>query len=226
MMITMTMTVSESAAPTLLFVDDISALCRCCQLPQTHNSFRSHRQHAAYRTRIPATTTSASGSARREPVMDRTTTMWVSPCHPFSFLSIPPSLLPLPCMVLCCESVYAQRALANTSSFQTPDYPLVCCHHGRAQVPISRLAPRTPARHVLEDALSLLPNSLLILAPECLFRRISTSILYMLFVRRVGVFESCVTRSSRFWLSLVGFGADARIACWVLSIFSKVAQLA
>ncbi|KAI0265772.1 hypothetical protein BGY98DRAFT_1032980, partial [Russula aff. rugulosa BPL654] len=61
----------------------------------------------------------------------------------------------------------------------TPDYPLVCCHRGRAQVPISQLAARTPARHVLEDALwTLLSNSLLILAPTCLFRHISTSMLY------------------------------------------------
>ena len=49
--------------------------------------------------------------------------------------------------------------------------------------------------------------------------------LYMSFIRRVGVFESCVIRSSRFWFSLVGFGAETCIAYWVLSIFRKVAQL-
>jgi hypothetical protein len=116
-----------------------------------------------------ATTTRAGGDARREPVMDRTTTMQVSPCHPFfSFLPLLALLNPLPCMVLCCENVCARRTLANPSfSFQTPDYPLVCCHCGHAQVAISWLAPRTPVRHVLEDALPLLSNSLpiLIFAP-------------------------------------------------------------
>jgi hypothetical protein len=147
---------------------EISALCWCSQLPQTHNTLRLHRQHAACRIRIPATTTRADGNARREPVMDRTTTMRVSPCHPFSFLSILPFLLPLPCMVLCCENLCARKTLANPSFFfQTPDYPLVCCHCGHAQVAISWLAPRTPVRHVLEDALPLLSNSLpiLIFAP-------------------------------------------------------------
>ena len=65
-----------------------------------------------------ATTTRAGGSARREPVMDRTTTMRVSPCHPFfSFLLLLPFLIPLPCMVLCCEHVCARRTLANPSFF-------------------------------------------------------------------------------------------------------------
>ncbi|KAI0263146.1 hypothetical protein BGY98DRAFT_1103975 [Russula aff. rugulosa BPL654] len=42
-----------------------------------------------------ATTTHGGDDARREPVMDRTTTMRVSPCHPFSFLPLLPFLLPL-----------------------------------------------------------------------------------------------------------------------------------
>ena len=127
-----------------------------------------------------ATTTRASGDARREPVMDRTTKMRVSPCHPvFSFLPHLPFLIPFPCMVLCCEYVCARKTLANPSFFfQTPDYPLVCCHCGHAQVAISRLAPRTPVRHVLDDALPLLSNSLLILAPTSLIRHILTSTLY------------------------------------------------
>ena len=106
------------------FVDvEISALCWCCQLPRTHNTLRSHRQHAAYRTRIPATTTRAGGDARRERVMDRTTTMWVSPCHRFSFLSVLPFLLPLPCVDLCCESVCTWRTHANTSFFSDTGLP-------------------------------------------------------------------------------------------------------
>ena len=131
-----------------------------------------------------ATTTRAGGDARREPVMDRMTTMRVSPCHPFlSFLPLLPFLLPpsSPVYGPVLRKVCARKILSNPSFFfQTPDYPLVCSHCGHAQVAISRLAHRTPVRHVLEDALPLLSNSLLILAPTSLslFRHILTSTPY------------------------------------------------
>ena len=128
-----------------------------------------------------ASATRASGDARREPVMDRTTTIRVSPCHPFfSFLPLLSLLNPLPCMVLCCENVCARKTLSKPSFFfQTPDYPLVCCHCGHAQVAISWLAPRTPVRNVLEDALPLLSfTPHLHLRPHVLFRHILTSTPY------------------------------------------------
>ena len=56
-------------------------------------------------------------------------------------------------MLLCCESVFTLRALANPSfSFLGTGYPLVCCNRGAAQVLIAQLARRTPARPVLENA--------------------------------------------------------------------------
>ena len=150
-----------------------------------------------------ATTTRAGGDARREPVMDRTTTMRVSPCHPFfSFLPLLPFLLPLPCMVLCCENVCARKTLSKPSFFfQTPDYPLVCSHCG-------------PSPSCDLPACTSNPCA------TCLGRRASTSIQFtphacphvplqtyldfntiLSFVRRVRVFESCVIRTSQFWIS-------------------------
>ncbi|KAI0263144.1 hypothetical protein BGY98DRAFT_697961 [Russula aff. rugulosa BPL654] len=173
----MTALVNESAVPTL----STSRFSTLLVLPTPANPqhFRSHRQHAAYRTRIPATTTRAGGSARREPVMDRTTTMW------------------------------------------TPDYPLVCCHRGRPSPDLPACASNA-ARHVLKTRFHFFHHT----RPRVPLQTYLASMLYMSFIRRVGVFGSCVKRSSRFQFSLVGFGADTCIACWVLSIFWKVAQLA
>jgi hypothetical protein len=71
----------------------------------------------------------------------------------------------------------------------------VCCHRGRAQVPISWLAPRTPARHILEDALPLLFNSLPILPHLPLQTYLDFNGIY------------------------VGLGTVACIGCWVFLIF-------
>ncbi len=80
---------------------------------------------------------------------------------PFPFF---PSSFPLPCMISCCESVCTRRTLINPfSSFQTPDTTHLCAAIMAVPIPISRLPPRTHARHVLEDTLPLLSDSLLIL---------------------------------------------------------------
>jgi hypothetical protein len=171
MMITMTMTAPVNESTLINSHDFVHRDFRTLLMLPTpadpqHSPFVSL---ACMQDSNTATTTRAGGDARRKPVMDRTTTMRVSPCHPFfSFLPLLPFLIHLPCMVQCCENVCARKTLANPSfSFQTPDYLLVCCHCGHAQVAISWLAPRTPVRHVLEDALPLLSNSLpiLIFAP-------------------------------------------------------------
>ena len=70
-------------------------------------------------------------------------------------------LLPLPCvMVPCCESV-CDRSTLTDPVFFFPDTgcPPARRHRGAAKVPISRLAPRTPARPVLENAPPFLPVS-------------------------------------------------------------------
>jgi hypothetical protein len=97
-----------------------------------------------------AATTATGTGGRREPGTDRTTTTRVSsnagaPTPSFPFL--------LPCMVPCCESVCDRWTLANTFFF-FPDTgcPLACRYRDTAKVPISRLAPRTPARPVLQNA--------------------------------------------------------------------------
>jgi hypothetical protein len=122
-------------------------------------------------------------------------------------------------MISCCESVCTRRTLADPSFFfSRTGYPLVCCHRGRAQVPISLLAPRTPALHVLEDALPLVSNSLLAIALVPLKTYLDFNAICMSFLRRVGVFESCVTPD----ISILVFvsGADAScIECWALSIY-------
>jgi hypothetical protein len=133
------------------------------------------------------TTTRAGGGALREPVMDQTTTKRVSRSAyatqvPCSFLTLLPFLLPLPCMVSCCESVSTSRTLANPSFFfSETGYPLVCRHRGRAQALISRFAPRTPALHVSEDALLLLSNSLLIVAHVPLQTYLDFNVIYIVY---------------------------------------------
>ena len=104
-----------------------------------------------------ATSIHASGCVRREPVVDLTAVMWVS-CSAYAthFPSFPPS---------------------------APMYGPVLrkCLHLKDS-PIPQLAPRTPARHALEDVLPLLPNLLLILAHMTL--HVSTSVLYTSLIRR------------------------------------------
>jgi hypothetical protein len=179
-MITMTMT-----APTL----PTSRFPHTARVASSHESTSIVIMHDTN----TATFLRASGCVRREPVIDLTMMMWVS--RSARAIHSPSFLLPLPCMVPCCESVRTRTTLSIPSYFfQTPGYPLDCCHRGRAQFPISRLAPRTPARHALEDALPLLSNSLLNLAHIPL--HIFISVLYMSFIRKAGVLESYVTRGS------------------------------
>jgi hypothetical protein len=71
------------------------------------------------------------------------------PIPPLPLPSLIPFLLflPPPCMVSCCKSVCPQRTFANPFSFfSDTGCPLACRHPSPAHVPISRLAPRTPAR--------------------------------------------------------------------------------
>jgi hypothetical protein len=101
-------------------------------------------------------------------------------------------------LVSCCDCICGRRTLTNSSLFFSGTrYPLVCCHRGRAQVPISWLAPRTPARHILEDALPLLFNSLPILPHVSLQTYLDFNSIY------------------------VGLGAVACIACWMFLIFGS-----
>ncbi|KAF8497818.1 hypothetical protein F5888DRAFT_255761 [Russula emetica] len=61
-------------------------------------------------------------------------------------------------------------------------------------------------------------------SPTCLFRHILTSMVYISFIRRVGVSESCVTWSSGFWISQVALGAVAWIACCFRYSVSSLAR--
>jgi hypothetical protein len=75
-------------------------------------------------------------------------------CYPFFLL-----LLPLPCMIPCYQGVCSRGILVNTF-FSFPDIgcSLACHHQGPAQVPVPRLAPRTPLP-VREDAPQLISIS-------------------------------------------------------------------
>ena len=81
---------------------------------------------------------------------------------PFLPFTLPFSILfPRPCMVPCCKSVCDQCTLTYPFFFfPGTECPLACMpllYHDTAKVPISRLAPRTPARPVLENAHPSLP---------------------------------------------------------------------
>jgi hypothetical protein len=62
-----------------------------------------------------ATFLRASGCVRREPVIDLTMMMWVS--RSARAIHSPSFLLPLPCMVPCCESVRTRTTLSIPSLF-------------------------------------------------------------------------------------------------------------
>ncbi|KAF8497816.1 hypothetical protein F5888DRAFT_255749 [Russula emetica] len=159
--------------------------------------------------------------------MDRTMTMRVSrsarATHPFSFLSLLPFLLPLPCMIPCCECVCVRRTLAHPF-FLLFRHRIPACADiaGAPKFRSPSLYLETSARHVLKDTLLLLSNSLLILAHVSLQTYLDFNAIHISFIRRAGVFESCMTgvldSGFRKWF-LVPLHAIPCIACWVLSIF-------
>jgi len=107
-----------------------------------------------------ATTSRAGGGARRESVMmDRTTTMRVKPYCSSRATHSPSSLLPLPCVVPCCESsALGALSLSLLSSFQTPDIRLcaaIVAHPGSKPGLHLELLRDTPWQ---TDALPLLSN--------------------------------------------------------------------
>ncbi|KAI0268928.1 hypothetical protein BGY98DRAFT_324600 [Russula aff. rugulosa BPL654] len=118
--------------------------------------------------------TSATGGAgacntcgaccRQESGTDRTTTTTRVSSSAVA-IPLPPlfSHFFLPHMVpWYCESICDRRTLAN-AFFVFPDTrcPLACRYHDTAKVPISRLAPRTPARPELQNTHSILPMAYL-----------------------------------------------------------------
>jgi len=148
-----------------------------------------------------ATTTCAGGGARREPVMNRTTTIRVS-WHPL-LLPSPPSLSPsAPVYGFVLRKLLHLGTLANPSSFfSDTGYRLVSCHPGWAP------KFRSPRLHLtlLRDmfwktrfhSYPIHCSS----SSTCLFRSyLDFNSIYISFIRRAGAFESCVTHS-RFWFS-------------------------
>ena len=138
---------------------------------QTRTTFHSHYQHAgpmrhylrrrycwwwwwwwwsgARTNRTTTTRVSSSDPSSQSPV-------FILPFFPSSSFFRFRACIP---MVPCCESVCDRGTLATLfPSSQTPDCPLACCYRDTAKIPISRLAPRTPARPVgvLENAHPLL----------------------------------------------------------------------
>ena len=103
-----------------------------------------------------ATATGVSDGTRREPMMDWTTRA-PKAARPARHHFFPSSSLPLPCMVLGCES------LRPEDFHQPPFFPsrtldahfklaLACHHRSSTQVPIPACTwPRNPMRPILED---------------------------------------------------------------------------
>lgn len=140
-----------------------------------------------------ATTTRAGGLSRQDPMMDRTTGMRVS-CV-IHFLSLPfyPSSFRFS-VCSCTAKAFSPGGLSPIlfSSFQAPD--TLCT------LPSWPCLIRSPGLHLelLRDMswrtrFQLISNSS---SPTCSLGLISTSMLYRSLIRRVGVFEPCVTWSS------------------------------
>jgi len=154
--------VSASQQPRLVDVDIPHAAVVSSSREPT--PLRSHRQHAGLEYHHWRR---AGAGACREPVMDRTMTMWVSPSacahHSPSFPFFPSSF--------CC-SVWSRAAKASSLVFGGLSLAVLSLfRHGMpttttaaAEIRSPGLQPRTPARRVLGDALPLLSNSLVVLA--------------------------------------------------------------